>query len=193
MVFDDAAMFRIYFPKAKPTDLNEEFLINNLTAKGKYKAGAATMLLRQCGTIASVNALKACCLRPIQDLQITAIFTLQVILGPAVAEFALSLLNEKQYSQKWAAMLVACETCGAQHRDALETRLKQAVSRQRACAEIGALSGKTTEVLHFLSYLERTKQNLGSLGTYLLRKQEHLTSEELLEVSRIVQIEQLKL
>ena len=189
MTDDATETFREFFPKAAPADVGEPFLIAKLSSKRRYEAWAATIVLRQLGTNTSVEALKVCCLRPIQDLQVTSIFTLQAIQGNDVADFAVSLLKNAQYREKWAAMIVACESCGPTHRDALESRLKRAVSRKRACPNISGLNSRSTEVLHFLRYLERTHQMLGRVGRFLWRKKDFLTPSEQHEVLGFIERE----
>jgi hypothetical protein len=161
------------------TTVNEPFLISQLESRGRYTVHKAIVLLRQYGTRASIEPLKQCCLRPIRDFQITSIFTLQAIAGSGIADFAASLLKEKQFREKWAAMVVSCETCDASYRLQLEGRVKQAIRRKRACPEVGGLNGKTTEVLHYLRYLERTSQMLGRFGAELLKHESHLTEQEI--------------
>ncbi len=176
---ENEATYLIYFSKAASVaDLTEDFLIGELDSM-RYAARAATILLREKGTPLAVEPLKRCCLRPILDLQVTSIFTLQIIAGPAVADFALSLLTDRRYRTKWAAMLVACDTCGVSHRLALERRIKQTTSGLRVCPEVGCLNGKTTELLHFLRYLKRTNQSLGDLRTLLMERATRLTGDEI--------------
>ena len=163
-------------------DLTEEFLIQKLESKNRWEAWAATIALQEVGTKACVEPLKICCVRPIQDLQIASIYTLRVIAGAEIAEFAAGLLGDKRYRQKWAAMLACCEFCGSQHRPALEKRVKQVTGRQRAAQLEGAGDEDGSEVLAYLRYLDRTHQKIGELRALLLRRREKLTEEEVAAV-----------
>jgi len=177
---DLKSLVRFFRGVKTASELTEEFLLSQLNSNNRHTLWAATIALRQNGTSRSVAALKECCLRPIRDIQVTSLFTLQAIDGRGIADFSASLLAEKEYRQKWAAMIVSCEVCNEIHRQVLEKRVKEATSRKRACPEVGGLNGKTTEVLHFINYLARTGQPIGDVRGVLLRRRELLTNQEIL-------------
>lgn len=101
--------------------------------------------------------LKQCCVRPVADHQITAVFTLAKIAGSRVADYFDYLLQSKEFRQKWAAMAALCEFGESKHLSTGLSRAKTAVKRKRACPEYGTFWGRETEIIATRKFVDRNR------------------------------------
>ena len=157
---DDATRQELYLRFLRKgltlSDINEPFLLDLIgRARSKYDVYGAILLLRHFGTEACLDVLKQCCVRPVADHQITAVFTLAKVGGPGEADFFDHLLQTKEFRQKWAAMACLCEFGEARHLASVLTRAKAAAKRTRACPEYGTLWGRETEITAALKFIDR--------------------------------------
>jgi len=186
-VLDTPEELYSWFPGAdSPDDITEDFLIRQLKSDNRNILWAATVLLQKMGTSRSAPALRQCCLKPIADVQITSLYALKQIAPADLTEFVVALLQNKKYREKWAAMLLACEIAEATDRPVLERRIKTVTARKRANPELRNRNNRTTEVLEFFNFLERTAEPLGTLGALLNRRREKLTE---LEIARLEELQ----
>ncbi len=164
------------------SDFTEQFFIKQLESMNKCKVWAALEALEDIGTIESIDALKKCALRPIQDAQISSLYVLRKIIGNDIADFAASLLENSKYREKRTAMIHCCEVCNEDYRQIIEKHLKKATSRYRACLDTDRYICDTTVVLHYLLYLKRINQPIGKVRALLLSRRDKLTNNEIIAV-----------
>ncbi len=176
------------FPTATgPEDLSEDFLLQQLDSNHRGILWAATVLLQTKATSKAITPLRACCLKPFADVQVSALAALRTSGDPQIGAFAAQMLGKAAYREKWAAMLMACQEATADALPALEARVKTLSARPRAAPVLNGVHGKTTEVLAFFDYLHRTGQNLSApLRALLIKRKAHLTDEE---ISRLEETE----
>ena len=86
-MMDDPEEFVMFFPGAESAeDLTEDLLIKQLASDKRDIIWAASVLLQDMGTSKSIDALRRCCLKRVQDAQVTSILALRSIGGDFAAE-----------------------------------------------------------------------------------------------------------